>query len=90
MKTKYSLLAILSVAAIMSIGAVAPSLAAEDLTELQQESKDKVEKAVGVYHEKDLKERAIVCEKAQKEQEILKDKGEEAVPAIDDIAKEFC
>ena len=89
MNKNISLLAILTVGAMMTIGAVAPALA-EHLTELQAESRDKVDDAVAAYDEKDLNERAVVCEKAEKEQLILMDKGEEPIPEIDDIAAAFC
>jgi len=71
MNKKNSLLVILTVAAIMTIGAIAPAIAGLLLTELEQESLDKVNEAVDTFDEKVEKEGQIVQEAMDKVNESM-------------------
>jgi len=77
MKTKLTLLAIVSVAAIMSIGAIAPALANDE--DEAQVAIDKTNEALDV-----------ACEKIEKEIEILDDKDIDVPKGLEDFAKEVC
>jgi len=84
MNSKLSLLVILSVATIMITGAVAPAIANDPPT------KEEIKKETQVARDKAQEAVDVACEKIQKENQNLRDKGIPVPRELQQFEDEVC